>query len=349
MGLERDADLIPIQCYAPLFVNVNPRASQWGTNLIGYDAMTSFGSPSYYQEKMFGENKGDKVLPLQLAVEAKAPDPEEAGHGAIGVGTWHTQVEYKDISVTGADGKTLLQPDLAKDTSAWTFSGDKWNVQDQTMKPDAPDSECWAITGDPKWTEYTVKLKARKTGGREGFLILWHATDGGNYHWWNIGGWGNTRTQVEVATDGGREALGRPMNFRVQTDRWYDLRLEVHGRTMRGYIDDKLVTQSADPTAPATPPVFATATYMTPTHEVVVKVVNMGRDPVAATLNLRGASVSANGKAIVLAGNPKDVNTVQEPTKVAPKEEPLTNAAGMFEREFPAHSLTLLRIGASPK
>ena len=90
MGLERNGDLIPIQCYAPLFVNVNPGASQWSTNLIGYDAMTSFGSPSYYQEKMFGENKGDRVLPVQLEVTAKAMKTAEAAHGAIGVGTCGT-------------------------------------------------------------------------------------------------------------------------------------------------------------------------------------------------------------------------------------------------------------------
>ena len=152
------------------------------------------------------------------------------------------------------------------------------------MKPGTADSECWALTGDPKWTDYTVTLKARKTGGKEGFLILWHATDGDNYNWWNIGGWGNTRTQCEVATAGGREAYGRESRFTVETNKWYDLRLEVHGGTMKGYINDKLVTQATDRPEFKGPPVFATATYATGTHEVIVKVVNMGADAVAATL-----------------------------------------------------------------
>ena len=129
--------------------------------------------------------------------------------------------------------------------------------------------------------------------------------------------------------------------------------LEVHGGgggTMKGYINDKLVTQATDRPEFKGPPVFATATYAAGTHEVIVKVVNMGADPVAATLNLRGAgSVSANGKGIVLVGKPNDVNTVASPMNVAPKEEAMTNAAGTFEREFPAHSLTLLRIGATPE
>src|SRR5262249_57931502 len=65
-GLERNADVVMMNCYAPLFVNVNPNGRQWAVNLIGYDALTSFGSPSYYVQKMFSNNRGDVVLPAKL-------------------------------------------------------------------------------------------------------------------------------------------------------------------------------------------------------------------------------------------------------------------------------------------
>jgi alpha-N-arabinofuranosidase len=60
-SMERNSDLIIMSAYAPLLVNVNPQGSQWGTNLIGYDASTSFGSPSYYAQVMFAEHLGDGV------------------------------------------------------------------------------------------------------------------------------------------------------------------------------------------------------------------------------------------------------------------------------------------------
>jgi alpha-N-arabinofuranosidase len=66
-GLERNADVVVMNCYAPLFVNVNPGGRQWAVNLIGYDAQTSFGSPSYYVQKMFSANRGDVVLPAAIA------------------------------------------------------------------------------------------------------------------------------------------------------------------------------------------------------------------------------------------------------------------------------------------
>src|SRR5262249_54947850 len=65
-GLERNADVVTMNCYAPLLVNVNPGGRQWAVNLIGYDALTSFGSPSYYVQKMFSNNRGDVVLPATL-------------------------------------------------------------------------------------------------------------------------------------------------------------------------------------------------------------------------------------------------------------------------------------------
>jgi hypothetical protein len=63
-GMERNSDLVIMSCYAPLFVNVNPGGMQWRTDLIGYDALTSYGSPAYYAQKMFSLNHGDAVLPV---------------------------------------------------------------------------------------------------------------------------------------------------------------------------------------------------------------------------------------------------------------------------------------------
>jgi len=74
-GLERNSDLIVMQCYAPLFVNVNPGARQWEPNLIGYDAMSSYGSPSYYAQKMFSTHIGNKVVPITAQNVPMQPRP----------------------------------------------------------------------------------------------------------------------------------------------------------------------------------------------------------------------------------------------------------------------------------
>jgi alpha-N-arabinofuranosidase len=66
-GMERNSGIVLISCYAPLFVNVSQtngqgRSMQWASDLIGYDALTSYGSPSYYAQKMFSTMHGDEIL-----------------------------------------------------------------------------------------------------------------------------------------------------------------------------------------------------------------------------------------------------------------------------------------------
>ena len=60
--MERNSDLVIMHCYAPLLVNVNPGGRQWRPNLIGYDALRVYGSPSYHAIKLFATNVGDEIL-----------------------------------------------------------------------------------------------------------------------------------------------------------------------------------------------------------------------------------------------------------------------------------------------
>jgi alpha-N-arabinofuranosidase len=59
-----------MSCYAPLFVNVNtatataPKAWQWDSDLIGYNSLTSYGSPAYYVQTMFSKYLGNKIVPV---------------------------------------------------------------------------------------------------------------------------------------------------------------------------------------------------------------------------------------------------------------------------------------------
>ncbi|MGB8672762.1 MAG: alpha-L-arabinofuranosidase C-terminal domain-containing protein [Candidatus Acidiferrales bacterium] len=65
-GLERNSDVIVMAAYAPLLVNVNPGGMQWETDLIGYDAMRSYGSPSYYAQVMFARYLGNETVESKL-------------------------------------------------------------------------------------------------------------------------------------------------------------------------------------------------------------------------------------------------------------------------------------------
>jgi alpha-N-arabinofuranosidase len=65
-GLERNSDIVVMASYAPLFVNVSPGGMQWPSDLIGYDALNSYGSPSYHAQVMFSTHLGDQILGSKL-------------------------------------------------------------------------------------------------------------------------------------------------------------------------------------------------------------------------------------------------------------------------------------------
>ncbi len=68
-GLERNSDLVVMASYAPMLVNVNPGGMQWHPDLIGYDGLTSYGSPSYYALSLFAGHLGDRVVESTLTGE----------------------------------------------------------------------------------------------------------------------------------------------------------------------------------------------------------------------------------------------------------------------------------------
>ena len=59
-GLERNADIVYMASYAPLFGNVN--AWQWRPDLIWFDNLKSTATPNYYVQKMFSTNAGTDVV-----------------------------------------------------------------------------------------------------------------------------------------------------------------------------------------------------------------------------------------------------------------------------------------------
>ncbi len=63
-GLERNADVVHMATYAPLFAHVE--GWQWRPDMIWYDNNNSVRTASYYVQQLFSENKGTNVVPLTM-------------------------------------------------------------------------------------------------------------------------------------------------------------------------------------------------------------------------------------------------------------------------------------------
>ncbi len=337
-GMERNSDVVTMASYAPLFANVHYK--KWNPDLICYDSSRVYGLPSYYVQQMFSQHRGDVVLPVDLDAPVISSGPTG---GAIGVGTWMTQAEFKDIKVT-RNGQALYSCDFADGTQGWKLlGGGEWNVQDGMLRQNSPKENIRAITGDKNWTDYTYSLKARKLGGAEGFLILFRVQDENAKSWWNLGGWGNRRHAVEMGGIIGNEVPGR-----IETGRWYDIRIVLSGGNVKCYLDGKLMH---DVDYPSMKSIYASATRDNHKGEVIVKVVNVDSQPHATAIQLDGVSqVNGPAQAIVLtAANPTAENSLADPKNVVPKAETLKLNDATFQHTFPGNSVTVLRIPSKAK
>ena len=196
----------------------------------------------------FGDVAADKAekasLEHQWTRPPHPPAPAEPAPsefvGRIGVGTWQTRAEFKDVRVVRA-GRELFASQFRGGDSPWQIRGGQWKAVDGAYRQSGPRPGAVAVAGDAKWSDYTLTLKARKIAGEEGFLILFRVKSPRDYYWWNIGGWGNTAYGIERR--GGRKmvVLGKRVPGSVRAGRWYDIRIELSGPQIRCYLDGWLI------------------------------------------------------------------------------------------------------------
>ena len=336
MGMERNSDIVVMSSYAPLFVHANHR--RWNPDLIVHDHARVYGTPSYYVQQMFSLNRGDRVLPVTLT---QPPATPEKRFGGIGLGSWLTEVEFKDLRVE-QDGKVLYEQNFVEGAPDWTPVKGTWAVKDGVYRQSALENEC--RTFGPKgadWTNYTFTLKARRLSGEEGFLVLVQAKDKDNYLWWNVGGWGNGQHALEIARGGGREIIASKPG-RLETGRWYDVKVEAGQERVRCWLDGRLIHDTA---FPVMTPLHATASYDQARREVIVKAANVAGQAVETEIVVEGLKASARGRAIELfAKDPWEENSMEEPRKIAPQERAVEVKDGRIKVRLPAWSVGIYRV-----
>lgn len=176
-----------------------------------------------------------------VVTTAQSVPPDSGRRGAIGVGSWSTSADYKDIVVT-SNGVTLYRSAFETEgTNGWQLFAGDWSVNDGALRQAGPLVDCRAIMGSPGWANYTLSLKARKTGGNEGFLILFDWLDNNNLIWLNLGGWTNTASCIEQTLNGTKTVLGDMVPESIETNVWYDIQVVQNGPEISCYVDSKLI------------------------------------------------------------------------------------------------------------
>jgi alpha-L-arabinofuranosidase len=103
-GMERNADVVRMAAYAPLFAHVD--AWQWTPDLIWVDNLHTLLTPSYHVQRLFARNRGDRVLPVTLA--GTTPDEERRLYASSSFDRAAGEVIVKLVNATGKDARMTV-------------------------------------------------------------------------------------------------------------------------------------------------------------------------------------------------------------------------------------------------
>ena len=135
-GLERNADVVYMASYAPLFGNVN--AWQWRPDLIWFDNLESTATPNYYVQKLFSTNAGTDLV--SALVNGKPLEGQDSLYASacIDSKTWELIVKMVNVAKKPAQLNFLLegkQPS-AKEISLQVIANTNTGAYNQLGKPE---------------------------------------------------------------------------------------------------------------------------------------------------------------------------------------------------------------------
>lgn len=340
-ALERNGDVVKLSSYAPLLGR--DRHTQWNPNLIYFNSSTVVPTVNYYVQQLFSLNTGETYYPTEVSFKALEIAQKKCG---IILGTWNTQSEYKDVKVT--DGKnTLFEEKFIEPAKRWIVQSGRWEIIDGAYRQTSVDQPALSYIAPVIDSEkYVYTVKARKISGDEGFLIGFASTDKDNDYWWNVGGWGNTSHAIQKNQGGGNRAtVGRNVPGKIETGRWYTIRIERDGNRYKCFLDDKLIHEFSHTMQTA----FAASTVKDKASgDVIVKIVNVSPAVATTQVQLDLPRFDPNATKIVLTGDPKSTNRFSTPLQTIPKTSSI-KVDKSFVYNAPPYSLTIIRVKEKTK
>lgn len=335
LGMEKNSDVCKLASFAPIFTHESdPR---WPYDMIHFNAAKNFCTPSYYVQKLLGNNLGKQNL--QWTETGNSVVSEE--NSQVGVGSWSTQVSYDDIEVTDGSGNKVVSEDFSVANSDWNAGAGNWSVVNGELKQSGSATNCTYINTNAISGRYTYKLRAKKNGGGEGFLVIFNYKDANNYCWWNLGGWNNGTHGVEQCVNGGKTTVASASGS-IKTGQWYDIEVDVDGNHIVCKLDGETVH---DFYLSAEQQIYQSVQLDEEQGVMYLKVVNPNSNATTLNLNLKNMKAESGTVVRLTSANGTDENTMDAPNNVVPSEE--ETLADVNTLEIPAYSLNVFKLKVS--
>lgn len=359
-GFERNADLVTLACYAPLFAKYGYES--WNPDLIWFNNTQVVGTPTYWVQQMYGNNMGDYTLENELIYNDQLPVS-----GAFGFETNGTTAQFKDLKVVdNTTGKVLYNPQAEDIIASNTEISGQWSVNNDAIAQSDIETAPAKIIMPGAYENYTATFKVTKnsqksTSSTVGFYFNY--IDENNYYVLRATEKQYARMAVYHVVNGVSELVGKPDGdcsmFTVGNE--CEIKLVNDGKNFYVYVTNDpnaydiykdgyegLRTYGDFMSSNPDTKVYSTVSYDKENSEVIVKLVNYTDKEYATQINLNGIdNVSSKARRILLQNDDLMAgNDLDNPLNVAPIEDIIDGVSNSFVYTQPKHSFTILRISA---
>ena len=160
-GLERNADVVEMATYAPLFAHVE--GWQWRPDAIWYDNLRKFNSCAYYVQQLYATNKGTNMLTLTMNGKAVAGNPDQDGLFASAVFDKNTnEVIIKVVNTSDKAQDVTLNLKGMKGSHATqliTFHSDNLTAENTLEEPEKITPQTSSMTVNAPQQSVTVPAR----------------------------------------------------------------------------------------------------------------------------------------------------------------------------------------------
>lgn len=135
-GLERNADVVTMSSYAPLFAHTD--GWQWAPDLIWVNNLQSFGTTDYYVQQMFSLNRGNRVVPV--TIDGSVVAGKDSLYATAAIDSVNREVIIKVVNVSGraSQNKIVLNgvKKIGKTAKMIVLQNDDLNVVNSFSEPE---------------------------------------------------------------------------------------------------------------------------------------------------------------------------------------------------------------------
>ncbi|MES2107990.1 MAG: alpha-L-arabinofuranosidase C-terminal domain-containing protein [Bacteroidota bacterium] len=147
-GIERNADVVSMASYAPLFAHIS--GWQWTPNLIWFDNATSYNTPNYYVQQLFSVNKGTDVVPLRK--DGKAVSGQDSCWASAVIDKGSRELVIKLVNMSGKPSSKNIKLDVVvKGQANWTvLANNNTQIMNSITEPELIKPQTKALTASGK-------------------------------------------------------------------------------------------------------------------------------------------------------------------------------------------------------